>query len=174
MHTSSKAIADELDEALSAGWIAAGIPQTALQVENPILKKALKLVARKARSTHVHTTVASFSHSGSCSQANTLAFIHMHEDTSVCSGRAIRCKVVGSSPPRHHAVLDDHLTKLYAAAESQLQSYVAALAERKRKAALLSDGKKMENGHPCVNFVFANRDNDGTIGMFCTVARRGA
>ena len=40
---------------------------------------------------------------------------------------------------------------------------MAALAERKRKAALLSDGKKMENGHPCVNFVFAN--NDGT--MFC-------
>jgi hypothetical protein len=55
------------------------------------------------------------------------------------------------------------LTKLYATAESHLQSYVAALAERKRKAALLSDGKKMETGHPCVNFVFAN--NDGT--MFC-------
>ncbi len=55
------------------------------------------------------------------------------------------------------------MTKLYATAESQLQSYVAALAERKRKAALLSDGKKMENGHPCVNFMFAN--NDGT--MFC-------
>ena len=69
----------------------------------------------------------------------------------------------GWTPPSHHAVLDDHLTKLYATAESQLQSYVAALAERKRKAALLSDGKKMENGHPCVNFVFAN--NDGT--MFC-------
>ena len=69
----------------------------------------------------------------------------------------------GWTPPRHHAVLDDHLTKLYATAESQLQSYVAALAERKRKAALLSDGKKMETGHPCVNFVFAN--NDGT--MFC-------
>ncbi len=98
----------------------------------------------------------------------------MHEGISVCSGRAIRCKVVGSSPPRHHAVLDDHLKKLYAAAESQLQSYVAALAERKRKAALLSDGKKMENGHPCVNFVFANRENDGTTGMSCTVARRGA
>jgi hypothetical protein len=64
-----KAIADELDEALSAGWIAAGIPPTAL--ENPILKnlKALKLVARKPRSTHVHTTVASFkfSHSRSIS-----------------------------------------------------------------------------------------------------------
>ena len=89
----SKAIADELDENLSAGWIAAGIPPTAL--ENPILKKALELVARKARTTHVHTTVASFSHSHSCSQANTLAFIHMHEDISVCSGRAIRCKVVG-------------------------------------------------------------------------------
>ena len=89
----SKAIADELDEALSAGWIAAGIPPTAL--ENPILKKALELVARKARTTHVHTTVASFSHSHSCSQADTLAFIHMHEDISVCSGRAIRCKVVG-------------------------------------------------------------------------------
>ena len=69
----------------------------------------------------------------------------------------------GWTPPRHHAVLDDHLTKLYATAESQLQSYVAALAERKRKAALLSDGKKMENGHPCVNFVFAN--DEGT--MFC-------
>jgi hypothetical protein len=54
----SKAIADELDENLSAGWIAAGIPPTAL--ENPILKKALELVARKARTTHVHTTVASF------------------------------------------------------------------------------------------------------------------
>jgi hypothetical protein len=91
----SKATADELDEALSAGWIAAGIPPTAL--ENPILKKALELVAtsRKARTTHVHTTVPSFSHSHSCSQANTLAFIHMHEDISVCSGRAIRCKVVG-------------------------------------------------------------------------------
>ena len=45
----SKAIADELDEALSAGCIAAGIPPTAL--ENPILKKALELVARKARTT---------------------------------------------------------------------------------------------------------------------------
>ena len=89
----SKAIADELDENLSAGWIAAGIPPTAL--ENPILKKALELVARKARTTHVHTTVASFSHSHSCSQANTLAIIHMHEDISVCSGRAIWCKVVG-------------------------------------------------------------------------------
>ena len=33
-----KAIADELDEILSAGWIAAGIPPTAL--ENPIFKKA--------------------------------------------------------------------------------------------------------------------------------------
>ena len=71
----SKAIADELDENLSAGWIAAGIPPTAL--ENPILKKALELVARKARTTHVHTTVASCSHSHSCSQANTLAFICM-------------------------------------------------------------------------------------------------
>ena len=89
----SKAIADELDENLSAGWIATGIPPTAL--ENPILKKALELVARKARTTHVHTTVASFSHSHSCSQANTLAIIHMHEDISVCSGRAIWCKVVG-------------------------------------------------------------------------------
>jgi hypothetical protein len=54
----------------------------------------------------------------------------------------------GWTPPRHHAVFDDHLTKLYATAESQLQSYVAALAEGKRKAALPSDGKKMENGHP--------------------------
>ena len=64
----SQAIADELDEKLSAG-----IPPTAL--ENPILKKALELVARKARTTHVHTTVASCSHSHSCSQANTLAFM---------------------------------------------------------------------------------------------------
>ena len=71
----SKAIADELDEKLSAGWIAAGIPPTAL--ENPILKKALELIARNARTTHVHTTVASCSHSHSCSQANTLAFICM-------------------------------------------------------------------------------------------------
>ncbi len=44
------------------------------------------------------------------------------------------------------------MTKLYAAAKSLLQSYEAALAERKRKVALLSDGK-MENGHRCVNFV---------------------
>ena len=95
----SKAIADELDEKLSAGWIAAGIPPTAL--ENPILKKALELIARKARTTHVHTTVASCSHSHSCSQAN--------------------------------AVLDDHLTKLYDTAKSQLQSYAAELAERKKK-----------------------------------------
>jgi hypothetical protein len=90
---------------LSAGWIAAGIPQLELELEtaleNPILlvalpvKKATELVARKARTTHVHTTVASFSHSHSCSQANTLAIIHMHEDISVCSGRAIWCKVVG-------------------------------------------------------------------------------
>jgi hypothetical protein len=49
----SKAAADELEEMLSAGWIAAGIPPTAL--ENPILKKATELVARKARTTHVHT-----------------------------------------------------------------------------------------------------------------------
>ena len=52
----SKAAADELEEMLSAGWIAAGTPPTAL--ENPILKKATELVARKARTTHVHTTVA--------------------------------------------------------------------------------------------------------------------
>ena len=39
----SKAAADELEEMPSAGWIAAGIPPTAL--ENPILKKALELVA---------------------------------------------------------------------------------------------------------------------------------
>ena len=69
----------------------------------------------------------------------------------------------GWTPPNHNAVLDDHLTKLYDTAKSQLQSYAAALAERKRKVALLSDGKKMENGHPCVNFVFAN--DEGT--MFC-------
>ena len=58
-------------------------------------------------------------------------------------------------PPSHNAVLDDHLRKLFATAKSQLQSYEAALAERRRKAALLSDGKKMENGRPCVNFMFA-------------------
>ena len=52
----------------------------------------------------------------------------------------------GWTPPNHNAVLDDHLTKLYDTAKSQLQSYAAALAERKRKVALLSDGKKMENG----------------------------
>ena len=67
----------------------------------------------------------------------------------------------GWTPPNHNAVLDDHLTKLYDTAKSQLQSYAAALAERKRKVALLSDGKKMENGHPCVNFVFAN--DEGTM-----------
>jgi hypothetical protein len=57
----SRAIAYELDEMISAGWIAAGILPTAL--ENPILtgKKALELVARNARTTHVHTTgVTSF------------------------------------------------------------------------------------------------------------------
>ncbi len=90
-------------------------------------------VARKARTTHVHTTVASFSHSHSCSQANTLAFIRtsMHEDISVgvfWQGHTVTVQG-GWTPPRHHAVLDDHLTKLYAAAESQLQGYVAALAE---------------------------------------------
>ena len=69
----------------------------------------------------------------------------------------------GWTPPNHNAVLDDHLTKLSDTAKSQLQSYAAALAERKRNVALLSDGKKMENGHPCINFVFAN--DEGT--MFC-------
>ncbi len=72
----SKAAADaELEEImmLSAGWIAAGIPQTALQ--NPILlvalpvKKATELVARKARTTHVHTTVARCSHSNTRASA---------------------------------------------------------------------------------------------------------
>jgi hypothetical protein len=58
---------------LSAGWIAAGIPQLELELEtaleNPILlvalpvKKATELVARKARTTHVHTTVVRCSHS---------------------------------------------------------------------------------------------------------------
>jgi hypothetical protein len=52
----------------------------------------------------------------------------------------------GWTPPSHNAVLDDHLTKLYAAAKSKLQSYEAALAERRRKAALLSGGKKMGHG----------------------------
>jgi hypothetical protein len=71
--------------------------------------------------------------------------------------------------PSHSGVLDGHwhLTKLDASfvakAKSQLQSYEAALAERNRKAALLSDGKKMENGYPCANFVFA--DDEGTL--FC-------
>ena len=71
----SKAAADELGEMLSDGWIAAGIPPT--ELENPILKKATELVARKARITHVHTTVARCSHSHTCSQANTLSFICM-------------------------------------------------------------------------------------------------
>ncbi len=53
------------------------------------------------------------------------------------------------------------MTKLDATAKSQLQSYEAALAERNRKAALLGNGKKMENGHPCANFVFA--DDEGTL-----------
>ena len=108
----SKAIADELDEKLSAGLIAAGIPPTAL--ENPILKKALELVARKARTTHVHTTVASCSHSHSCSQANTLAFIvcmKMYSSWCVLAG------------PYGARWLDDHLTKLplpvYDTAKSQ-------------------------------------------------------
>ena len=79
---------------------------------------------------------------------------HMHEGISVRLGGAVRC-TGGWTPPSHHAVLDDHLTKLYAAAKCQLQSYEAALAERRRKAALLSDGKKMENGRPCANFMFA-------------------
>ncbi len=77
----------------------------------------------------------------------------------------------GWTPPSHNAVLDihldDHRTKLYAAAKSRLQSYDAALAERRRKAALLSDGKKMENlnGRPCVKFVFAMfRKNVDSLG----------
>ncbi len=70
----------------------------------------------------------------------------------------------GWTPPNHNAVLDIHLTTLYEKAKNQLEGYETALVERKRKAALLSDDKKMENGHACVNFVFAN--NDGT--MFCT------
>ena len=70
----------------------------------------------------------------------------------------------GWTPPNHNAVLDSHLTTLYEKAKNQLEEYETALVERKRKAALLSDGKKFGNGHPCVNFVFAN--NDGT--MFCT------
>jgi hypothetical protein len=69
----------------------------------------------------------------------------------------------GWTPPNHNAVLDSHLTTLYEKAKNQLEEYETALVERKRKAALLSDGKKFGNGHPCVNFVFAN--NDGT--MFC-------
>ena len=69
----------------------------------------------------------------------------------------------GWTPPNHHAVLDSHLTTLYEKAKKQLEGYETALVERKRKAALLSDGKKMENGHPCVNFVYGNED--GT--MYC-------
>jgi hypothetical protein len=41
----SEVIARELDEAISAGCIAAGIPPSALQ--NPQLKAALELIARK-------------------------------------------------------------------------------------------------------------------------------
>ena len=69
----------------------------------------------------------------------------------------------GWTPPNHNAVLDSHLTTLYEKAKKQLEGYETALVERKRKAALLSDGKKMENGHPCVNFVYGNED--GT--MYC-------
>ncbi len=64
----------------------------------------------------------------------------------------------GWTPPNHNAVLDSHLTTLYEKAKDQLEGYETALVERKRKAALLSDGKKMENGHPCVNFVYGNED----------------
>jgi hypothetical protein len=79
----SKAIADELDEILSAGWIAASTLPTAL--ENPILKKALEQVARKARTTHVHTTVASFSHARAHTQLHSgeHTCVHMHEG-SLC------------------------------------------------------------------------------------------
>jgi hypothetical protein len=45
-----KEIADELDEMLSASWIAAGIHPTAL--ENPNIQKGLELVAWKTRTTH--------------------------------------------------------------------------------------------------------------------------
>ena len=150
----SKAAADELGEMLSDGWIAAGIPPT--ELENPILKKATELVARKARTTHVHTTVARCSHSHTCSQANTLAFICMKIFGAIGQGPTVQG---GWTPPSRNAVLDDHLRKLYAATKSRLQRYEAALAERRRKAALLSDGKKMENGCPCVAI--------GTIGI-CT------
>jgi hypothetical protein len=48
------------------------------------------------------------------------------------------------------SVAEDILEISKSTAKSQLQSYEAALAERKRKVALLSDGRKMENGHRCV------------------------
>ncbi len=141
----SKAAADELAEMLSAGWIAAGIPPTAL--ENPILKKATELVARKARTTHVHTRT----HTPAVRRTPLRPYACRYIG-AIGQGRAVQG---GWMPPSHNAVLDDHLTKLYAAAKSQLQSCEAALAERRRKAALLSDGKKMENGRPCVNLMFA-------------------
>ena len=62
----SEVIARELDEAISAGCIAAGVPPSALQ--NPQLKAALELIARKV-CQHMHT----YSHS--CYQTITRAFI---------------------------------------------------------------------------------------------------
>ena len=48
-------------------------------------------------------------------------------------------------------------------AKKQLEGYeTGALVERKRKAVLLSGGKKMDNGHTCANVV---SDEDST--MFC-------
>jgi hypothetical protein len=59
-------IARELDEAISAGCIAAGVPPSALQ--NPQFKVALELIARKV-CQHIHT----YSHI--CCQTITRAFI---------------------------------------------------------------------------------------------------
>ena len=62
----SEVIARELDEAISAGCIAAGVPPSAL--ENPQFKAALELIARKV-CQHIHT----YSHI--CCQTITRAFI---------------------------------------------------------------------------------------------------
>jgi hypothetical protein len=74
-----------------------GIPparaaQTAL--ENPTRKKATELVARKARSTHVHNTVASCSHRRNCS--------HLGEPTV-----ALQSCVHTSSTTLHEGIILD-------------------------------------------------------------------
>ena len=98
----SKAIADELDENLSAGWIAAGIPPTAL--ENPILKRRSSWsLGRHAPHMCTPQSLASRTHTAAVRRTRSLSFICMKIYRCVLAGPYGARWLDASTSPRFRA-----------------------------------------------------------------------